>query len=166
MIVVSPVLDICDSMLKQQVSSYRSAGQQSIYEMKARQAAKIREIGAALVTAGATALDAQAKMLGLSRSTVWTIVNGSHKNNGLSAKVIKRILVAPDVAPLVRAKVIQYAEEKAAGRYGHNKLVRRKFLALLLTNPHEKNFAQASGGRRFSAVVTDLNRKMRRSGRS
>ena len=38
-------------------------------ELKARQSSKIREIGAALITAGFVSLDAQAKVLGLPRST-------------------------------------------------------------------------------------------------
>jgi hypothetical protein len=31
-------------------------------------------------------------VLGLSRSTTWTILHGRHKNYGLSASVIKRML--------------------------------------------------------------------------
>jgi hypothetical protein len=53
--------------------------------MKARQAAKIRELGHALVDAGFLTLDEQSKALGLARSTTWTILRASHKGSGLSA---------------------------------------------------------------------------------
>src|SRR5204863_6851493 len=60
--------------------------------MKARQALKIRELGDALVAAGYASLDQQAKILGLPRSTTWTIIRADHKSSGLSAAVINRIL--------------------------------------------------------------------------
>jgi hypothetical protein len=47
--------------------------------MKARQAAKIRELGHALVDGGFLTLDEQSKVLGLARSTTWTILRASHK---------------------------------------------------------------------------------------
>jgi hypothetical protein len=43
--------------------------------MKARQAAKIRELGHALVDAGFLTLDEQSKAVGLARSTTWTILS-------------------------------------------------------------------------------------------
>src|SRR6266436_6295883 len=49
-----------------------------VAEMKARQAAKIRELGHALVDAGFLTLDEQSKVLGLARSTTWTILRASH----------------------------------------------------------------------------------------
>jgi len=54
-----------------------------VAEMKARQAAKIRELGHALVDSGFMTLDEQAKALGLARSTTWTILRASHKGSGL-----------------------------------------------------------------------------------
>jgi hypothetical protein len=57
--------------------------------MKARQAAKIRELGHALVDAGFLTLDEQSKAVGLARSTTWTILRASHKGSGLSAAIIK-----------------------------------------------------------------------------
>ena len=65
-------------------------------------------------------LDDQANALGLSRSTTWTILKGRHKASGLSADIINRMLAAPRLPPLVRAKVLEYVEEKTAGRYGHS----------------------------------------------
>ena len=83
--------------------------------MKARQRSKIRAIGDALVTCGFSSLDEQAKVLGLSRSTVWTLLKANHKNSGLSAAVVNRMLSAPQLPALVRAKIIEYLEEKSEG---------------------------------------------------
>jgi hypothetical protein len=58
----------------------------TLAEAKARQSIKIREFGAALRRAGINSLDAQARALGLKRSTAWTILNAGHKASGLSAK--------------------------------------------------------------------------------
>ena len=99
--------------------------------MKKQQASKIREIGEALVAAGFRALDEQAEALGLSRSTTWTILKGNHKNSGLSAATINRILAAPHLPPIVRAKIHEYIEEKIVGLYGDSKTRLRKFTATL-----------------------------------
>ena len=64
----------------------------SIADMKARQAAKISEIGEALMSVGLVTLDAQANALGLPRSTTWTILTAEHKGYGISAKIISRML--------------------------------------------------------------------------
>ena len=90
----------------------------SISGLKARQAAKVREIGEALVAAGHDNLDDQAAALGLSRSTTWTIIRGTHKSSGLSAATLNRMLSARDLHVLVRRKVLEYIAEKSAGRYG------------------------------------------------
>src|SRR6266481_1348141 len=47
---------------------------------RVRQRRKIEEIGEALARAGYTSLDAQARVLGLSRSTTWTVLTGVHKS--------------------------------------------------------------------------------------
>ena len=99
--------------------------------MKARQSTKIQEIGEALALGGLFSLDDQAEALGLTRSTTWTILKGNHKSNGLSAAIINRILAAPRLPPLVRAKTLEYVEEKAAGLYGHSRAQRRKFVSQL-----------------------------------
>jgi len=41
------------------------------------------------------------------------------------------MLAAPGLPPQVRAKVLEYVEEKAEGRYGHSKTVRRRFVMRL-----------------------------------
>jgi hypothetical protein len=99
--------------------------------MKARQSAKIRELAEAIKSAGFFTLDDQAKALGLSRSTAWTIRKASHKASGLSASIINRMLAAPELPPLARTKILEYVEEKAAGLYGGSRSQRRKFAARL-----------------------------------
>ena len=94
---------------------------------KARQRSKIREIADALVTSGFSTLDEQAEVLGLCRSTVWTLLKANHKSSGLSAAVINRMLSAPQLPDLVRVKIIEYLEEKSEGFYGHKKLQLRRF---------------------------------------
>jgi hypothetical protein len=100
-------------------------------EAKERQNSKIREIRDALRAAGFVALDGQASMLGLSRSTTWSILQGKHKSSGLSASIIGRILGARQLPPGARAKVLEYVEEKTAGLYGHKNSQLRRFKARL-----------------------------------
>jgi hypothetical protein len=96
---------------------------------KARQSSKIREIGDALIALGYLALDEQAKALGLGRSTAWTILRADHKNSGLSATVIDRMLAASHLPPFVHAIILEYVDEKVAGLYGHGKRQLRRFAA-------------------------------------
>jgi hypothetical protein len=105
---------------------------------KARQSCAIRELSNALAAAGFATLDKQARVLGLCRSTTWTILKGSHKSSGLSATIINRALAAPHLPALVRAKILEYVGQKAAGRYGHSKTQRRKFIAQLSIEEAEK----------------------------
>jgi len=126
-----PALSIRDFMSRRQTISLKPRRAHVAGEIKARQSAKIKEIGVALASLGYIGLDVQAKALGLSRSTTWTILHANHKSSGLSAKVINRMLVAPNLPALVRTKVLEYAEEKAAGRYGHSNVARNKFATLL-----------------------------------
>src|SRR5215475_3414217 len=104
-------------------------------DMKALQADKIREVGHALVVSGFTCLDQQANALGISRSTAWTILNAKHKTSGLSAVVINQMLMAPQLPPLARAKLLEYIEDKIAGVYGHSSQQVRRFAARLMTTP-------------------------------
>jgi hypothetical protein len=89
----------------------------SLADVKARQSSNIREIGEALITAGFISLDAQAKALGLPRSTAWTMLSAEHKaHRALREDHLPD--VRTDLPLLVRAKIIEYAEERAAGVYG------------------------------------------------
>src|SRR5262249_32600498 len=99
--------------------------------MKARQSTKLRELKEALGTAGIHTLDEQARVLGLNRITTWTVLRGNHKNSRLSAATVNRILAAPQLPPLVRAIILEYVGEKAAGTYGDSAKLRRKFITSL-----------------------------------
>ena len=103
----------------------------SLAAMKARQSSKIREIGKALISTGFVSLDAQAKVLGLPRSTAWTIRAAEHKGTGISARIICRMLSSAQLPALARVKIMEYAEEKAAGVYGGTKTQRRRFTSKL-----------------------------------
>ena len=127
-----------------------SARGPSLADLKARQAAKIRELGEALVANGLVTLDDQAKALGLSRSTAWTILRATHKSSGLSATVVHRMLSQPHLPPRVRAQILDYIEQKSAGSYGHNQLQRFRFIARLSGHdrslPHGSSHSKKSGG--------------------
>jgi len=101
-------------------------------ELKARQASKIREIRGALIDAGFVALDKQAEVLGLSRSTAWNLLNGTYKSSGLSVTIINRMLAAPRLPPLVRTKILEYVQEKTTGRYGDSNVKLRRFSCRLV----------------------------------
>jgi hypothetical protein len=98
-----------------------------VLSLKLLQSAKLREITAALEADGFIGLDAQATALGLSRSTAWTILRGSHKSSGLSARTLNRMLAAPLLGERARAKILEYIAEKRAGHYGTSKLGLRRF---------------------------------------
>jgi hypothetical protein len=108
----------------ERVNRMQSGGSQDV---KDRQSSKIKELSDALVSAGFVSLDEQANALGLSRSTTWTILKARHKNYGLSGALINRILQRPGLHRSVRAKLIEYIQEKASGFYGHNKIQLSRF---------------------------------------
>jgi hypothetical protein len=109
-------------------------------EMKARQSAKIRELGQALIDAGVRTLDAQADALGLRRSTAWTILKTRHKGTGLSAAIIERMLRSSKLPPRARAILVEYVEEKSFGLYGGSRRQQQRF-AVRLSN----SIASSSG---------------------
>jgi len=98
---------------------------------KAQQRIKIQEIRAALIRSGFLTLDEQTRILGLPRSTAWSILRPNHKSSGLSAGTINRILVSPRLPTPVRQKIFEYVREKIAGLYGHSERRRREFAACL-----------------------------------
>jgi len=97
-----------------------------------RQRSKIGEIRAALAEAGFVALDEQAATLGLSRSTAWSILNPHHRNSGLEASTISRILRSPRLFGPVRQRMLEYTQEKIEGLYGHTARRRREFAERLM----------------------------------
>ena len=100
-------------------------------DMKARQSAKLRELRQALMDAGFVTLDKQAAALGLSRSTTWTVMSGSHKCSGVSAEIITRMLNSPHLPPSARTVLLEYVEEQTAGLYGHGQYKMRLFRSQL-----------------------------------
>ena len=114
-------------------------------DMKTLQADKIREVGLALVVSGFTCLDQQANALGISRSTAWTILNAKHKTSGLSAMVINQMLMASQLPPLARAKLLEYIEDKIAGVYCHSPQQVRRFAARLMTEGFRSRSKTANG---------------------
>jgi len=87
---------------------------------RALQASRIREIGRVLSAAGYEHLDSQAEVLGLSRSTAWTVLQGNHKHSGLTAAVIHQMLKSEKLPAPVRHKIIEYVMEKLSGHHGHS----------------------------------------------
>ena len=83
-----------------------------------QQLLKIEEIVTTLAACGFVALDEQAYVLGLSRSTAWTIIRGTHKASGLSATTINRMLATDHLPQRVRLKLLEYIAEKMSGAYG------------------------------------------------
>jgi len=85
---------------------------------RVRQRRKIEEIGEALARAGYTSLDAQARVLGLSRSTTWTVLAGVHKSSGLSAGTVNRMLSTGRLPHEAHGKLLEYVADKVSGLYG------------------------------------------------
>ena len=107
--------------------AFRSVSQGSTG--KTRQTSRIRELGAALAADGLVTLGEQARALGLSRSSAWTVLKANHKASGLAAGTINQMLSSPALPPRARVTILTYIEEKFAGLYGHNKMQLRRFAA-------------------------------------
>jgi hypothetical protein len=63
---------------------------------------------------GYTSLDAQAKALGLARSTAYTIIKCQHKQGRLSRRVLAKMLSHPGLPQRVRAVLQEYSSETEA----------------------------------------------------
>ena len=74
---------------------------------------KIQNIADALIAEGYLSLDAQAKALGVCRSTAWTIVKTKHKLDRLSFKTTNSMLANPELPRSVRLVVHQYLTERS-----------------------------------------------------
>ena len=85
----------------------------------------IERIAEALIASGYTSLDAQAKALGIHRSTAWTIVRAKHKLGRLSGKISGRMLANPRLPSRVRTAVKQYLAEKSVPRKRTLRTIRR-----------------------------------------
>jgi len=118
----------------------------NIAAMKARQRYKIEEIRSALEIAGARTLDQQAQLLGLSRSTTWSVLKANYKTSGLSAGIIKRILASPRLPDLARHQIVEYIQERLAGVYGHSERRRRQFASSLAIATADREARQQRSG--------------------
>ena len=84
-----------------------------LYEINSsRRAVPIQAIADALVAAGYTSLDEQAKALGLRRSTTWTIMRKKHKLGRLNRQTAQHILENRTTPPSVRAIIQKTYLEK------------------------------------------------------
>src|SRR4029077_7790024 len=81
--------------------------------MSCKYPTKIQDIVDALVAEGYLSLDAQAKALGVCRSTAWTIVKTKHKLDRLSFKTTNSMLANPKLPPSVRLVIHQYLSERS-----------------------------------------------------
>jgi hypothetical protein len=77
----------------------------------------LAEIRKALVESGHTSLDDQARVLGLARTTAWTVITCQHKLGRLQLNTTMKILANPHLPPAVRAAVETYS----ASLHAHQK---------------------------------------------
>src|SRR5262249_4406736 len=117
-------------MPKAQRSS-QGNGTSVVTEIISRQAANILELVKPHIVSGVMTRYQQSEALGLARSTPWTILRAGHKGSGLSAAVINRMLLSPELPPLARRKILEYTTDKLAGVYGGSPTQRRRFFARL-----------------------------------
>ena len=68
----------------------------------------LRAITDALIRSNYTSLDAQARALGISRSTAWTVIKQKHKLGRLHVNTTTKILANPELPVEVRAAVEAY----------------------------------------------------------
>ena len=103
-----------------------------------------------LAECGFVALDEQADVLGLSRSTAWTILRGKHKTSGLSAMTINRMLATDHLPLRVRLKLLEYIAEKLSGAYGDREQCLKAFASKI--SPVHMLFVEPDQAARFSRV--------------
>ena len=120
------------------------AGGQNVHEMKSRQMRKIEELRIALKT-DAASFRAQAKLLGLPRSTTWALLHRSYKNYGLTASIIERLLASETLPRQARQLLFEYVEEKSNGDYGHARCMQKNSGQVLNAAPGAR--VSAMGGR-------------------
>ena len=76
----------------------------------------LRAITDALIRSNYTSLDAQARALGISRSTAWTVIKQKHKLGRLYVNTTMKILANPELPVEVRAAVEAYVGAVKASR--------------------------------------------------
>ena len=88
-------------------------------QLKTKQCQKLAELRLALVAGGFDTASKQAAALGLSRSSAWKVLQGDHKQSGLSASTINRMLTSPHLPAYARKIILEYVREKLRAEYGH-----------------------------------------------
>jgi hypothetical protein len=96
-----------------------AAPPQTCASLKARQCEHLAKLKEVLVAEGSDTVTKQALALGLSRSSAWKILRGDHKQSGLSAHTVNRMLASADLPCNVRAIIDDYVRQKLLGAYGH-----------------------------------------------
>ena len=77
-----------------------------------RRTVPVQPLVTALLAAGYSSLDEQAKALGIHRATAWTIIKNKHKLGCLNQATVSRILANSDTPHSVRLVVEQYLNER------------------------------------------------------
>jgi hypothetical protein len=117
---LKPILNTSSGSAKPPNLSGRLGAIRYLNEVRALPSARrnyetnIQHIADAVVAAGYTSLDKQAKALGIHRSTAWTIIKTKHKLDRLSTKTTNRMLANPELPPSVRAIIHRYLTERCA----------------------------------------------------
>jgi hypothetical protein len=100
--------------------SARLASVRYLNSSSVRRTTPVQHIADALVAAGYTSLDKQAKALGIHRATAWTIIKKKHKLGRLNTNTTNRMLANPELPPPVRAVIQQYLAERFDASFKSN----------------------------------------------
>ena len=102
-----------------------------ITAMQSKQSERLKELRTVLIASGLGSVDGQATALGLSRSTAWFILHGTHKWSGLHPTLLVRMLSSERLPPAARGVILTYIQERCRGDYGHSAALREKFIERL-----------------------------------
>jgi hypothetical protein len=105
-----PVEDTRDG--KRSSLSVRLKAVRSLNTSSAHRTIPVQHIADALVEAGYTSVSRQARALGISRATAWTIMRTKHKLGYLNGKTAERMLANPELPTCIRDVLHRYATEK------------------------------------------------------
>ena len=83
------------------------------WQSRRKYATDIQQITDALVAAGYSSLDKQAKALGIRRATAWNIIKSKHKLGRLNVETTERMLASPHLPLSVRIVIEHYRTERS-----------------------------------------------------
>jgi hypothetical protein len=99
--------------MKNEASSRSRVSHPSVNKLRSRhRTVPVQPLVNALLDAGYSTLDEQAKALGIHRATAWTIIKNKHKLGCLNQATVSRILANSDTPHSVRLVVEQYLNER------------------------------------------------------